>query len=336
VGCKRNLDLEIELTLEALRVKAVKDGAGPMPAHKKVAANIAKHHNQFGSPHENRKKWLTSGIQVASKADVLYFVGCAASYKSPEIARATAKVLNASGTPFMLMPDEWCCGNTLFSVGMIDEARALARRNVDAVKATGAKTVVVSCAEGYRMWKVDYPKMLDMATADLGFKVMHLVELASESVQKGSLKLTKPVEIRLTYHDSCSISRLADSWTPWKGERGWMGMVNPRLKRRRGVEGLYAQPRNILKTIPGVRFVEMPRTRENAFCCGAGRGTKEAFPELASFSAKHRLEEVQEVGAEALVSACPWCKINFAQAAKETGNPIKIMDISELIMASIQ
>jgi len=57
---------------------------------------------------------------------------------------------------------------------------------------------------------------------------------------------------------------------------------------------------------------------------------------LASFSAKHRLEEVQEVGAEALVSACPWCKINFAQAAKETGNPVKIMDISELIMASIQ
>ena len=59
VGCKRNLDLEIELTLEALRVKAVKDGAGPMPAHKKVAQNIAKNHNQFGSPHENRKKWLT-------------------------------------------------------------------------------------------------------------------------------------------------------------------------------------------------------------------------------------------------------------------------------------
>jgi Fe-S oxidoreductase len=336
VGCKRNLDLEIELTLEALRAKAVKDGAGPMPAHKKVAANIAKHHNQFGSPHEKRKKWLTTDIQVASKADALYFVGCAASYTSPEIAQATARILNASATPFMLMPDEWCCGNTLFSVGMIDEAQALARRNVDAVKATGAKTVVVSCAEGYRMWKVDYPKMLGMATADLGFKVMHLVELASEAVQKGSLKLTKSVSTRLTYHDSCSISRLADPWTPWKGERGWMGTVNPRLKRRRGTEGQYAQPRNILNAIPGVRFVEMPRTRENAFCCGAGRGTKEAFPELASFSAKHRLEEVKEVGAEMLVSACPWCKINFAQAAKETGNPVKIMDISELIMASIQ
>ena len=336
VGCKRNLDLEIELSLEALRVKAVKDGAGPMPAHKKVAENIAKTHNQFGSPHENRKKWLTSDIQVASKADVLYFVGCSASYLNPEIAKATAKILNASGTPFMLMPDEWCCGNTLYSVGMIDEAQALARRNIDAVKATGAKTVILSCAEGYRMWKADYPKILNVATKDLGFQVMHLVEFADAMVKKGALKPTKPVNARMTYHDSCSISRLADSWTPWKGERGWMGTVSPPLKRRRGTEGLYAPPRNILKAIPGLNFVEMPRTRENAFCCGAGRGAKEAFPQLASFSAKHRLDEVKSVGAELLVSACPWCKNNFALAAKETGNPVKVMDISELILASVR
>ena len=336
VGCKRNLDLEIELSLEALRVKAVKDGAGPMPAHKKVAENIAKTHNQFGSPHENRKKWVTGDIQVASKADVLYFMGCSASYLNPEIAQATAKILNAAGTPFMFMPDEWCCGNTLYSVGMIDEAQALARRNIDAVKATGAKTVILSCAEGYRMWKVDYPKMLNVTTQDLGFQVMHLLEFSDAMVKKGALKLTQPVNARMTYHDSCSISRLADSWTPWKGERGWMGTVSPRLKRRRGSEGLYGQPRNILKAIPGLNFVEMPRTRENAFCCGAGRGTKEAFPQLASFSAKNRLDEVKAVGAEVLVSACPWCKNNFSLAAKETGNPVKVMDISELIWASVK
>ncbi len=114
-----------------------------------------------------------------------------------------------------------------------------------------------------------------------------------------------------------------------------MGTVNPPLKRRRGTEGLYAPPRNILKAIPGLNFVEMPRTRENAFCCGAGRGTKEAFPQLASFSAKHRLDEVKSVGAELLVSACPWCKNNFALAAKETENPVKVMDIAELLLASI-
>ena len=335
VGCKRNLDLEIELTLEALRVKAVKEGKGPMPAHKKVAENIAKSHNQFGSSHQNRTKWVTKKIKIAPQADLLYFVGCAASYTNPEIAQATAGILNASGTDFILMGEEWCCGNTLYSVGMIDEARELARRNIEAVKQAKATTLLTSCAEGYRMWKVDYPKMLNIATSDLGFRVIHLVEFADEMVKKGPLKLKKSVDLRLTYHDSCGISRLCDSWTPWNGERGWMGTVSPPLKRRRGIEGLYAQPRNILGSIPGVEFVEMPRMRENAFCCGAGRGTKEAFPELSSFSAKHRLEEVRDIGAEALVSACPWCKNNFANAAKENGDKIKVMDISELILASV-
>ncbi|MCX5810049.1 MAG: (Fe-S)-binding protein, partial [Proteobacteria bacterium] len=172
VGCKRNLDLEIGLTLEALRVKAVKDGAGPMPAHKKIAKNIATKHNQFGVPHENRQKWVTKDIKVAEKADILYFAGCSSSYKNVDIAKATAKILNATNTPFMLAKDEWCCGNTVFSVGMIDEAKEIAKRNIEAIKASGAKTVLTSCAECYRTLKVDYPKLLKMNTSDLGFEVI--------------------------------------------------------------------------------------------------------------------------------------------------------------------
>ena len=335
VGCKRNLDLEIGLSLEALRVKAVQDGAGPMPVHKKIAKNITEKHNVYGAPHENRTKWLTSDIKVQKKADLLYFVGCTSSYGSKEIAQATARILNAAKTPFMLMPEERCCGNTLQSVGMLDEARKLAKRNIEMVKSTGAKRVLLSCAEGYRMWKVEYPKLLNIATADLGFDVIHLVEFADEAIQNGSLKPTKSVNVRATYHDSCSISRLADPWTPYSGERGWMGTVNPRLQRRRGTGGLYAQPRNVISAIPGIDFVEMIRTRENAFCCGAGRGTKEAFPDLASFSARHRMDEVEEIGAEVLISACPWCKNNFAQAARDNSGGVKVMDFSELVLASL-
>ncbi|OPY65018.1 MAG: Anaerobic glycerol-3-phosphate dehydrogenase subunit C [Syntrophorhabdaceae bacterium PtaU1.Bin034] len=335
VGCKRNLDLEIGLTLEAMRVKAVKEGAGPMPAHKKVAANIASKHNQFGATAANRKKWVTKNVKLAEKADVVYFAGCSASYKNPEIAQSTAKILNGSGTPFMLMPEEWCCGNVLYSVGMIDEARELAKRNIEMMKATGAKKLLTSCAECYRTWKVDYPKMLNIATADLGFEVIHLLEYADEAVNSGALKLTKPIDARMTYHDSCGVSRLCDPWTPWSGTRGWMGMVEPRLKRRRGRSGLYAQPRNILNAIPGAQYTEMVRIRENSFCCSAGRGTKEAFPDLANSSAKLRLEEVREIGAEVLVSSCPWCKDNFGQAVKENGDNVKVMDIAEVIAAAM-
>jgi Fe-S oxidoreductase len=336
VGCKRNLDLEIELTLEALRIKAVKDGKGPMPEHKKIAQNIAQKHNFFGSPHANRKKWLTDEIKISPKADLLYFVGCSASYTHPEIARATAKILNIAETPFMLLPDEWCCGNVLYSVGMIDEARELAKRNIDAVKQTGAKTLLTSCAEGYRMWKVDYPKMLNISTADLGFKIVHLTEHVDELVKKGALKLSNRIDLRLTYHDPCSLSRLSESWVPWKGERGLWGVVNPPLERRRGTNGVYQQPRDILNSIPGIQLVEMIRMRENAFCCGAGRGTKEAFPDFASWAAEQRLVEAKEVGAEAIVSACPWCKDNFTEAVKNNGKSLKVLDFSELVLSAIE
>ncbi|MBI4965456.1 MAG: (Fe-S)-binding protein [Desulfomonile tiedjei] len=336
VGCKRNLDLEIGLTLESLRVKAVKDGVGPLPAHKKIAENIAKKHNMYGAPHEKRTAWLPQGITPAKKADLLYFVGCTASYVNKEIAQSTAKILTAAGTKFMLMPDEWCCGNTLFSAGLFDEAKALAQRNVDEVRKTGAKTLLLSCAEGYRMWKVDYPKLLNISTSDLGFEVVHLVEYVDAKIKDGALKMKKPFETRLTYHDSCSLSRLSDPWTPYEGKRQWMGCVEPRLKRRRGTHGLYAQPRDILKAIPGVNLIEMPRTRENAFCCGAGRGVQETYPDFAKWAASHRLEEVREIGAETLVSSCPWCKNNFAQAVKAGRGDVQVLDISEVICASIQ
>ena len=81
--------------------------------------------------------------------------------------------------------------------------------------------------------------------------------------------------------------------------------------------------------------MEMPRMRENAFCCGAGRGTKEAFPDFTSWAAERRLEEVKEVGAEAIVSACPWCKDNFAKAVSNNGESLRVLDFSELVLASV-
>jgi Fe-S oxidoreductase len=335
VGCKRNLDLEIELSLEALRVKAVQDGAGPMPAHKKVYQNIVKTHNRFGSDHAKRTKWLPADIKPAKKADVLYFAGCSASYTNVEISKATVKILDKSGTKFALMADEWCCGNIPFSVGMFDQAKEIAKRNIEEIKKTGAKTVLVSCAECYRTLKVDYPKMLNVATKDLGFEVVHLVEFVDRLIKDGKLKLNKKVDLKIAYHDSCSLTRLSDPWTPWKGERGLWGVVTPDLERRRGTKELYEIPRNILNSIPGVQVKDTIRQRENTFCCGAGRGTVEAFPEFSRWAANEKLNEVNEVGAEAVVSTCPWCKENFKKATSKRDEKVKVYDISEIILAAI-
>lgn len=332
VACKRNLDLEINLSLEALRVKAVQDGAAPLPAHKTAVDKILETGNIYGET-ADRKAWAAD-VKVADKADVLYFVGDNTSYKNPQIAKATATILEKIGVEFMLLDNEKNSGNVIFSIGMIDAARKIAQETVEAIKATGAKTVVVSDAEVYRMIKVDYPKLLNIATADLGFEVVHIVALAAKAIEEGTLVLTTPVDTRMAYHDASSISRLCDDWTPYKGERGWMGMIYPGQRRRRGREGLYAEARTIMAAVPGADNTEFIRIRENTFDICAGRGVNIAFPALTKFATSHRIDEAKECGIETIVSACPQCRDAFnTYVDKKDG--IEAIDITELIVKAL-
>lgn len=332
VACKRNLDLEINLSLEALRVKAVQDGVAPLPAHKTAVDKILETGNIYGEK-SDRKAWAKD-VKVAAKADTLYYVGDNTSYKNPQIAKATATILEKIGVDFMLLDDEKNDGNVIFSIGMVDAARKIAKENVEAIKATGAKRVVVSDAEAYRMIKVDYPKLLDIATADLGFEVVHIIELAAQAIEDGTLVLTTPVDTRMAYHDASSVSRLCDDWTPYKGERGWMGMIYPGQRRRRGRQGLYAQARTIMAAVPGADNTEFIRIRENAFDICAGRGTDIAFPALTKFATGHRLDEAKECGIETIVSADPQCRDAFNTYA-DAKDGIEAIDITELIVKAL-
>lgn len=274
-------------------------------------------------------------VKPAEKADIMYFVGCSSSYENTEIPKAVTKVLQSAGIPYMFMKDESCCGNIVFSVGMIDEARKIAEKNVEAVRKSGARVLMTACAECYRMWKVDYPKMLGIRTDELGFEVKHFIEVADEALSKGKLNLKNPVEKRITYHDACNVSRNCDPWEPYEGERGWMGTIEPRLARRRGRYGLYEQARNLIRAVPGIDFTEMPRMKENALCCGGGRGAKQAFPEMSETAARDRIEEIKYVGAEAVVSACPWCLSNFGDVAEKDGETVEILDIAQLLAEAV-
>ena len=234
----------------------------------------------------------------------------------------------------MLLDDEKNDGNVIFSIGMVDAARKIAKETVEAIKATGAKRVVVSDAEAYRMIKVDYPKLLDIATADLGFEVVHIIELAAQAIEDGTLVLTTPVDTRMAYHDASSVSRLCDDWTPYKGERGWMGMIYPGQRRRRGRQGLYVQARTIMAAVPGADNTEFIRIRENAFDICAGRGTDIAFPALTKFATGHRLDEAKECGIETIVSADPQCRDAFNTYA-DAKDGIEAIDITELIVKAL-
>ncbi len=333
-GCKRNLDLEILNTLEALRGWMVEKGWYPR-AFDRVVNSIGKDHNRFGFPHKDRKKWQ-NGIPLNKEAETIYFVGCASSYINKEIAQSTVKILNAIGIEFNTFQEEKCCGHPLFAMGHFDAFKKQLDHNLTMMKRIGAKRLVISCAECYKTWKVDYPRWLRINTEDLGFEVVHITELIAPLVANGTLKFSKPFDLKTTWHDPCNLGRLSEPWIHWEGTRGkWACLVPkegfPPKEFRRGVNGIYDQPREILSSIPGLELLEMPRHHEFSWCCGGHGGAQEAYPDLVAYSADERLEEAKAIGAEVIVSACPYCKQTFLSEVKRQGYHFKIYDITEII-----
>ena len=332
MGCKRNLDFERQMMLESLRARMVEKGFGPLPEHVEITDSIENSRNYYGKEQAQRLDWVTKDIKVARKADILYFVGCRAAFVDTQIATATARILNAAKADFMVMKDEPCCGHFIFTTGQVEKAKRMAEENLKLIRETGAKTVLFSCADGYKTVKVDYPKLLGFSTSDLGFEVVHIVELVDKWVKDGTLKLKNKVDMRVTYHDPCSLGRLSEPWIHWEGTRVEWGLLEPTRVFRRGINGIYEPPRNILKAIPGIELVEMFRHHENAWCCGSDAGVKEAYPEFALWAAGERLREAASIGAEALVTCCPQCRTNFRDAARDG---MKVYDITELLAQAI-
>jgi len=330
VAGKRNLDFEFQAMLESLRVRMVEKGFGPKE-HAKVTECIVKSGNRYGKSQAKRNEWLPKSTKTSANADTIYFAGCRAAFDDAAISKSTAKILAAADVPFRLLENEPCCGHFVFITGQLAKAKKIAKANVDIIRKSGAKTVVFSCAECYKTFKVDYPKMLNFPTSELGFEVKHITELADQALKENKLKLKNQIDIKVTYHDPCNLGRMSEPWLPWAGKRGKWGVYVPPKTLRRGVHGVYEPPRNLIKAIKGIELAEMVRHHENAFCCGSGGGVPEAFPDFARWTAGERMREAAHAGVEAVVSACPACKSSFAGAASE----LKVFDITELLSKAI-
>ena len=122
----------------------------------------------------------------------------------------------------------------------------------------------------------------------------------------------------VTYHDPCHLGRQGEPYVPWDGEEtkiyGQAVVYDPPRPRYNGAQGVYEAPRDVLAAIPGLELVEMERNREAAWCCGAGGACREAYPEFSAWAASERIEEAEATGAEAIVTACSRCELNFAEA----------------------
>jgi heterodisulfide reductase subunit D len=300
INCIRIMENNPLEVIEALRARAVELGIGPMPAHKRLAENVRETHNVYGEPHADRMRWISDDAKPSAKADTALFMGCTAPYQRPELMRATARVLKASGVDFTVLPDEWCCGSPLFRTGQLELAKEMVKHNVEVIKALGVKRLVFNCPVCYRCFAVDYPKI----AGDLGFELIHVVELIADLYNKGRIKFKElPPEV-VTYHDPCNLGRHL---------------------------GVYDAPRTILNAIKGIKLVEMERIKDQAWCCGAGGGVRDAFPDLSLWTAKQRVEEAIDTGATKLVSSCPFCASNLEWAIKEMGVRMRYQDITQIV-----
>jgi len=289
--------------LMAMREEAVRKGFGPMTEQSQYSEHISNEYNPYMEKHENRQDWLPSHIKQSNDAKMAYFVGCTSSYRELNVAVATAEILNALGVEFKILSDERCCGSPVYMTGQADKARKIAEANIQIFKDAEVEKIITSCAGCYKMFKETYPNKFEL---DHGIEIIHLPEFLLDKLNEGELEFNKEVDLKITYHDPCHIGRHM---------------------------GVYEPPREVLKKIPGIELIEMPRNRHNAWCCGSGGGVRSSFKELSEYAGNERIEEAISTGADTLVSCCPFCLNQFKSTVKN--KEIEVIDLSELVRKAI-
>jgi heterodisulfide reductase subunit D len=324
------------IVFQHLRKQVVKKGAMP-PKLKALKGSIIENNNPFLEQHVDRFNWCDSceeGAKAYERAKerlvdeeikpykVGYFVGCTSSYRNKELVSATSQVLDKLGVEFVLFPEERCCGSVLFRTGLEDAALKLVEHNTEMVRESGVEDVVFSCSGCFSTFTLEYSRLADY---NLGFNLYHLTQYVLKIVKEKNLKIrytkrSKDDPLLITYHDPCHLGRYC---------------------------GVYEEPRELIRMIEGVKLFEMKHNKDMAWCCGAGGGVKALYGDIAAEVGRDRitetrtcmvriredrLKEALETSAEVLVSSCVFCKNNLFQVANEDNSPIKVIDISQLLL----
>jgi heterodisulfide reductase subunit D len=242
---------------------------------------------------QNRLQWIDRDLRVSQDSEVLYFVGCLPYYQLQfkelgieglEIARAAVKILNHLGIEPQVMSDERCCGHDQIWQGDLATFDALARLNLERIKATGAKQIITTCPECARTLGLDYPNRV----GEHGMEVLHLAQFISRQPVASRLSWdSKKTRYRVTYQDACRLSRHL---------------------------GVYEEPRALLRAA-GLELLEMERTQRNSLCCGTSCWT--ACGKVSKNIQVERLKEAKTTGAELLITTCIKCQIHFKCAQQD-------------------
>ena len=294
---------------ESVRAEIVHKELGPMPAHKKIRDFAQEFGNVYGEPATKQSQWLLPAHKPIEQADILIFGGCTGSYRMPSMLQTGVSILTKLDIPYAYAGgEEFCCASPLLRTGQLKLAAELMGHNLDMFARKGASTIVTPCGGCSKTLKHDYPIWAKKLDKPFNVTIRHFSEIYVQLLREGRLKPSVPVNKTVTFHDPCHVGRS---------------------------QGLFDEPREIMAAIPGLRLVEMPRSREESRCCGAGGGVKANYPQMAGQIARERLEEAVETGADTLVTMCPFCQGSFTQAIKENAASIGLSGLEELLLASL-
>ena len=298
-----------------LRRGMVDDGMVPQSIQKPMSA-LEKRGNPWGKLEKKRAEWIAGvgeGVEVklvekGDTAEMLYFVDSITSYddRMQKIAQATARILNESGVDFVVIgKDEKDSGHDVRRFGEEMLFQNLKEQNTDAVKASEARTIVVSDPHAMNALRNDYADMPP---------VQHVSEFIARNIESGKLKLAALSDSSktYTYHDPCYLGRHNDT---------------------------YDAPRKAIDCIPGLKRVEMTgNCRDRSFCCGGGGLMLFYEPEEEQRMGVVRVQQAREAGADVIVTACPYCLTNIEDAIKVAGleGKMAVLDLVELVDAQLQ
>jgi Fe-S oxidoreductase len=286
------------------------EGSFPGDEVRTAVGNLEVNSNPFGMAFAARGGWA-NGLNVArvnegEPADILYFVGCYASFdrRNQEIAKSFVTICAAAGIKVgILGKDEKCCGEPARKLGNEYLYQMLAQENIETLKATGIQKIVTTCPHCFNTLSRDYK--------DLGLEIEteHYTTYLNRLIRDGKLKLDTGLPQTCTYHDSCYLGRYKD---------------------------IVTEPRAILNAA-GWQIREMDRSGYDSFCCSAGGGRILAEEKLGSRINVERVRQAETTGAPVLISNCPFCLTMFEDGIKTGGyeKTVKVRDLAEVIVERI-
>ncbi len=281
------------------------------PAYQSILNSTRQYNNPWGLPRTAKEKWAKK-MQLKNiqkePAPVLLYTGCTmpSSQSLSSRARKAAEILSRADVDFAILgKDEPCCGSVQKRIGDRKLSGEMMEENIELFNSLGCETIVSLCAGCANMLKNDYGQ----AQTELKPRVLHIVEFLPKLITEGKLQLKNEHPLKVAYHDPCHLGRHM---------------------------GVYNQPRTILNNLPGVELIERAATRENTICCGAGGGMR-IFEsgKIAEQIGKAAVEAAINTGAEALVTACPFCEMNLETAAGNQDTQIPVYDIVDLVYETL-